>query len=42
MPGEGARGQNQVHIQKIGFLRLSFLQVHILTTTCGKAFILAP
>ena len=26
--GDGARGQNLVHIQKIGFLRLSFLEVH--------------
>ena len=34
--GGGARGQ------KVGFLRLSFLEVHILTTTCQKAFILAP
>ena len=32
--GGGARGQNLVHIQKIGVLRLSFLDVHILTTTC--------
>ena len=40
--GGGGRGQNLVHIQKIGVLRLSFLEVHILSTTCQKAFILAP
>ena len=40
--GGGARGQNLVHIQKIGFLRWSFLKVHILITTCQKAFMLAP
>ena len=33
MPRVGAWGQNLVHIWKIGFLRLSFLEVHILTTT---------
>ena len=37
-----ARGQNLVHIQKIGFLLYSFLKVQNLTTTCRKAFIVAP
>ena len=36
----GAIGQNLVHLQKVVFLCLSFLEVHILTTTFQKAFIL--
>ena len=40
--GDGARGQNLVHIQKIGFMRQSFLEAYILATTCQKAFILGP
>ena len=42
MPRDGARGQNLVTIQKIGCLRQSILEVHMLTTTCQKAFILGP
>ena len=37
-----ARGQNVIHFQMIGFLRQSFLEVHILTTIYQKAFILGP
>ena len=40
--GGGARGQNLVHLQNVVFLRQSFLEVHILTTTNQKAFILGP
>ena len=29
MPGGGARGQNLVHLQKLGFLCKSFLDVNI-------------
>ena len=41
--GGGARDQNVVYIHKIGFLRLSLVEVYtcILITTCQKAFILA-
>ena len=42
MQGGGARGQNLVHHQNLVFLRYSFLEVHILTSTCFKAFILVP
>ena len=38
MPGGRVRGQNLVHSQKMGILRLSFLEVHILITTCQKVF----
>ena len=30
MPGGGARGQNLVHLKKLGFLCLSFLEVYVL------------
>ena len=42
MFGCGARGQNLVHLQNVVFLHQSFLEVHILTTTNQKAFILGP
>ena len=40
--GGGARGQNLVLyiLKNVGFLRQNFLEVHILTTTYQKAFIL--
>ena len=37
-----ARGHNLVHLKKVVFLYLSFLEVHILTTTYEIAFILGP
>ena len=36
-PGSG-RGQELVNLQNVVFLRQMFLEVHILTTTYGKAF----
>ena len=42
LPGDRARGQNVVHLQNVVFLIQSFLEVHILTTTYQKAFILRP
>ena len=36
----GAGGQNQVHLQNVGCLRQSLSEVHSLTTTYKKAFIL--
>ena len=36
------QGPNPVHVQNVVFLGLSFLEVHILTTTYQKAFILGP
>ena len=42
MPGAGARGQNLEHVHNVVFLQYSFLEVHILTTTLQKAFILEP
>ena len=40
--GDGVRGQNLVHLQKVVFLCLSFLEVYIFATTYQKAFILGP
>ena len=42
MSGGEARGQNLEHVHNVVFLRYSFLEVHILTTTVQKAFILQP
>ena len=39
---DGAGGQNLIHFQNEGFLRQSFLEVHTLTTTYQKSFILRP
>ena len=38
----GAGGQNLVHLQNMVFQSYKFLEVHILTTTYLKAFILGP
>ena len=40
-PG-GGRGQKLINLQNLVFLRQMFLEVHILTTTYGKAFKLKP
>ena len=40
--GGGARGQNLVHLQKVVFLCLSFLEVYIFASTYQKPIILEP
>ena len=40
--GGGARGKNLAHLQNVVFLHQSFLEVHILTTSYQKVFILGP
>ena len=40
MPGDRARGHNVVHLQNVVFLLQSFVEVHILTNTYQRTFIL--